>query len=232
MSRTFLLIFFCLLLAAPCFGQNEPLVVRDSSRWQDAIDRFEAADELQAPPKNAFLFVGSSSIRKWDLPLWFPELATINRGFGGSQLIDSVHFIDSLVLKHEPQAVIIYAGDNDLNAGKTPERVFADFAQFVAIMQEQRPNTTLHYIGVKPSIKRWKLIDQVRRTNALIQGYCAMHDKLHFIDIDDAMLDESGKPRVDLFEEDGLHLSAAGYEIWKEKVLQSLNSTAELPSEK
>ena len=147
MSRTFLYFVVCLFWTAPCLGQSETRVVHDSSRWQDEIARFEAADEVAAPPKNAYLFVGSSSIRKWDLARSFPELTTINRGFGGSQLIDSINFIDSLVLKHEPLAVIMYAGDNDLNAGKSPERIFADFAQFVAMMHEQRPkcNAALHW---------------------------------------------------------------------------------------
>ncbi len=202
-------------------AQSEKQDFHDSSNWENAIVNFELEDAKQIPPQNAILFVGSSSIRMWDLRKSFPDLVTINRGFGGSQLADSVQFIDRIVLKHKPQAVVMYAGDNDINAGKSPERVFADFAEFVAILQKQLPNTTLHYVAVKPSISRWKLVDQVRRTNALVKSYCELHDKLFFVDIDAPMLDKNGELLPELFLEDGLHLSELGYKIWSTKLLES-----------
>lgn len=217
-----LAIVICLSTAQLTVAQSEPQDPHDSSKWEAAISKFEAADHLQSPPTNSILFVGSSSIRLWDLEKSFPNLVTINRGFGGSQLADSVQFIDRIVLKYKPRAVVMYAGDNDLNAGKSPERVFADFSEFVAILRNRLPDTTLHYVAVKPSIKRWKLITHVRRTNELVNGYCQMHDKLFFVDIDAPMLNEQGKPKPELFVKDGLHLNESGYRIWSKKLLESL----------
>src|SRR5690242_4123501 len=102
----------------------------DFSRWEKDIAAFEKSDRDRPPPKNAVLFVGSSSIRLWDLAKSFPDVPTINRGFGGSQLADSVHFAPRIVLPYEPRVVVLYAGDNDLAAGKTPEQVHADFRAF------------------------------------------------------------------------------------------------------
>src|ERR1700677_4985783 len=81
-----------------------------------------------------FDFVVSSTIRFWDLHKSFPELNAVNRGFGGSQLADSVYFAPRIVLKYEPRTVVLYAGDNDLAAGKTPDQVAADFRAFTRLI--------------------------------------------------------------------------------------------------
>jgi lysophospholipase L1-like esterase len=217
------------LIAAFCCGpiltawaQSEPQDSHDSSKWNKAIVEFERQDEKATPAQNGILFVGSSSIRMWDVKASFPDLPVINRGFGGSQLADAVHFIDRIVLKHKPQVVVMYAGDNDLSAGKSAERIFADFAEFVAILKKQLPECRLCYVAVKPSIKRWKLIDRIHETNALVKGYCDMHPDLEYIDIVTPMLGDDGKPRPELFAKDGLHLNAEGYKLWNKTLRPAL----------
>src|SRR5690606_31638453 len=106
------------------------------ARWEKAISAFEEQDRKSPPPKGAVLFVGSSSIRLWNLEKSFPHHSTINRGFGGSQIADSVHFADRLILKHEPKVIVSYAGDNDISAKKSPERVASDFQSFVKVVHD------------------------------------------------------------------------------------------------
>src|SRR5437764_12815138 len=86
------------------------------AKWEKAIAAFEAKDTSNPPPQNGIVFVGSSTVRRWELSKNFDAKDYINRGFGGSQLADSVHFLDRLVLKHKPRAIVLYAGDNDLAA--------------------------------------------------------------------------------------------------------------------
>ena len=178
---------------------------RGPERWEKAIAAFEKSDAKSPPPKHAILFVGSSSIRKWDLKKSFPKLPVINRGFGGSQIADSVHFADRIVLKHKPKIVVLYAGDNDVAAGKPPQRVAADFRRFVQTVHKSLPRTPILFIAIKPSLRRWKLVGKMRQ---------AANDRLTFIDIDAPMLGKDGKPRPELFVKDGLHLSPAGYAVW------------------
>ena len=132
---------------------------RDFSRWEKAIAAFEEQDAKKPPPQNAIVFVGSSSVRLWKLQKSFPDLQTINRGFGGSQIVDSVHFAERIILKHEPRIVALYAGDNDIAAGKSPTQVAADFKQFVKTVRIMLPKTRIIFIAIKPSIKRWNLGD-------------------------------------------------------------------------
>jgi len=219
-----LAILFLVLISSGLNAQVINEATHDPSKWADAISAFEELDSAQASSKNAVLFVGSSSIRMWDLANLFNGLDTVNRGFGGSQMADIVFYVHQLVLKHEPKSVVVYAGDNDIAKGKLPERVFADFAEFVAILAEGLPNVQVHYIAIKPSVKRWNFIGKIRSANHLIESYCDSHDRLHFVDICGEMLNDDGKPNPDMFVKDGLHLSKLGYEGWTQKVVESLES--------
>jgi lysophospholipase L1-like esterase len=205
--------WIALMAWAVLFPVAEPTV---SDKWEKDIAAFEAQDAKSPPPKNAVLFVGSSSIRLWNLKESFPAIDTINRGFGGSELADSVHYARRIVIPHAPRVVVLYAGDNDIANGKSPERVFRDFKQFVDVIQAALPKTKVVYIGIKPSIKRWALIEPIRQANRLIREYIAAQksETLVFVDVDQPMLDADGKPRADLLLDDGLHLNKKGYEMW------------------
>lgn len=186
------------------------------ARWEKAIAEFEKRDAEKMPPKDGIVFVGSSSIVGWKLDESFPDLPIIKRGFGGSQLDDSVHFAPRIVTKYEPKIVVLYAGDNDLASGKTPEKVASDFDAFVRLVHEKLPKTKIIYVAVKPSIARWKLIDKVRETNRLIAEKCKKDERLVFLDIQPLMLGDDGQPKPELFVKDGLHLSAEGYRRWSD----------------
>ena len=188
------------------------------SRWEKSIQAFEAKDKESPPPRNAILFVGSSSIRLWDLQGSFPDRATVNRGFGGSHVADSLEFVHRIVLPHQPRTVVVYAGDNDINAGKTPERVADDYRALVGTIHAMLPSARIVYIAIKPSLSRWKLVGKMRDANAKIAAFCENDERLRFVDIDTPMVGADGKPRAELFVKDGLHLSGAGYVLWSRLV--------------
>jgi lysophospholipase L1-like esterase len=197
-----------LLWAAPTFAQ-EPT----TDRWEQDIAAFEAADRLALPPKGEVVFVGSSTIRLWDLAKWFPDLKTINRGFGGSEMEDATRHANRIVVPYQPRLVVVYAGDNDIGAGTTSEQVVVDFERFVRVVQATLPQTRIVYVGIKPSLLRWTQIDRMRAANAMIRAYCERDDRLAFVDVDQAMLGWDEKPRKELYVSDGLHLTPEGYQI-------------------
>jgi lysophospholipase L1-like esterase len=188
----------------------------DPAAWAEEMDAFAKQDAEKASPANAVLFVGSSSIRLWDLQKSFPDLVAINHGFGGSQICDSTLRADVLVVKYKPRLIVFYAGDNDINGGKSAEQVHIDFRAFVAKLRESLPETPIVYISIKPSIARWKLRDVQREANGLIAADCAQDETLEFIDVWPVMLGDDGEPRKDIFVEDGLHLNELGYKLWAE----------------
>ncbi|MCA9020986.1 MAG: hypothetical protein KDA74_12640, partial [Planctomycetaceae bacterium] len=187
-------------------------------RWEKSISQFEKQDQEQGVKTGGILFVGSSSIRMWDLDKYFPDQPVLNRGFGGSEIVDSTHFADRIIIKHQPKLIFLYAGDNDLARKKTAEEVSNDFKQFVAKVHKSLPETRIVFIAIKPSLSRWKLADTIQKANKLIAAQCAKDDLLEFADVWEPMLGEDGKPRPELFKSDGLHMEHAGYLIWKKAV--------------
>lgn len=183
-------------------------------RWQEDIQTFEAQDRTQPPPQNGILFVGSSSIVRWDLEKYFPDLPVINRGFGGSEISDSPYYADRIVMPYAPRTVVFYAGDNDIGNGKSAEQVAADFEAFSSKVLGALPGTRIVFIAIKPSLKRWDQVGEMRRANAIIRAATEENTRLDFVDVDSPMIGADGTPRPELFVDDGLHLSPAGYELW------------------
>jgi len=204
---------FMALAARPVTAQTKI----GSLLWEREIAAFEKQDRTNPPPNGAILFLGSSSIRKWtNLPAAFPGKQVINRGFGGSQIADSVAFADRIVFPYEPRMIVFYAGDNDLAAGKSPDQVAGDFKAFVAKVHAQLPKTRIAFISVKPCPLRWKLVDKVKAVNEQVKAI--KDEELTFIDIYPLMLGADGLPRKELFEADGLHPNAKCYELWADKI--------------
>ncbi len=196
----------------------------DPKRWEAAIASFEQQDKQSPPPQGEVLFVGSSSIRMWKLNESFPQEKYINRGFGGSHIADSTFYADGIVTPHKPRVVVLYAGDNDLASGKTPEQVATDYQAFVAKVHAKLPQTRIVFISIKPSIARWKLIDKVREANRLIAEFSKQDSRLVLVDVEKPMLGDDGLPRPELFLPDGLHMTAAGYAIWTSLIAPHLTA--------
>ena len=201
------------LLVAALLAQ--PALRAAPEKWAKAIDAFTTADRTNPPPRDGVVFVGSSSIVRWaTLQQDFPGVKAINRGFGGSELADSVFYADRIVIPYRPRIVVLYAGENDLNAGKTPETVFADFKAFVAKVHGALPQTRIVWIAIKPSPSRAKIKEQVARANALVAAECKRDPRLAYADVYTPMLTAAGEMRPELFVKDMLHLNEAGYALW------------------
>lgn len=156
-------------LMAPPAGLNAEQ--DEESRWERSISAFEERDKESPPPKGAILFVGSSSIVGWDVEKHFPDLRVINRGFGGSQIADSLEFADRIIIPYEPKTIVFYAGDNDIAGGKSPEQVAADYKALVEKVRAALPHTRILFVSIKASTARWALADKMRKTNMLIKRY-------------------------------------------------------------
>jgi lysophospholipase L1-like esterase len=217
--RAFLFTFAALL--CPSFADEpQPAAKADPfARWEKEIAAFEAADKKSPPPQGGILFIGSSTIRMWtSLAQDFPGLPVINRGFGGSQIVDSTHFAERIVFPYAPKQIFLRAGGNDINAGKSPDTVFGDYKAFVAAVHAKLPETEIVYIGLSPTIARIKEVAAGDKLCALIKEFAAKNPKLKFIDCANMTPGADGQPRADLFIKDGLHFNVAGYQMLAERV--------------
>ncbi|MCY7354691.1 MAG: GDSL-type esterase/lipase family protein [Lysobacter sp.] len=217
------LFLFILVLQSACAGSPAhrlaiPTAIDavSSPEWAVDMQRFAAQDAVMPPPRHPIVFTGSSSIRLWDtLAGDFPNVPVLNRGFGGSQLRDAFQHADAIAIRYQPRQVVLYAGDNELSAGRTPQQILADFRAVVARFRHDLPNTTIIFISPKPSPSRAHLLGAQRVANALIHKEAARMGRVAYADVFTPMLDASGQPRVELFAADGLHVNRASYVLWQ-----------------
>jgi len=186
----------------------------DFGRWEKEISAYEASDKTNPPPEGASLFIGSSTVRLWkSLPQDFPNAKVINRGFGGSQIVDSTHFAERVIFPYQPSKIFLRAGGNDLWAGKSAEEVFGDFKEFVAKMHEKLPRAEIVFISLSPSIARRMQADKEKAVNTLVQDFVKQKPGLKYIETYSLPLGPDGEPRPELFLADKLHFNTEGYKL-------------------
>ncbi len=211
------------LLLAVFFNQQldvDPLAAYRNAaleKWEKEIQKLEQLDLKESDPDKAILFIGSSSIRRWesmatDLQPW----PTIRRGYGGAKFSDLAVFVDRLVNPHQFQALVIFVG-NDItgsDADKTPDEVLRLFQYVVGRVRIEHTSQPIFLIGVTPNSKRFHAWNRVQEMHTLVKKYIAQDDSLHFIETASSFLGSDGRPRDELFVEDKLHLNSQGYELW------------------
>lgn len=189
---------------------------------------FYVQDAHTPPEACRTVFIGSSSIRFWlSLDEDFPDVDPLNRGFGGSQISHAIGYFDRLLTPHAPKEIVFYSGENDLNAGLTPEQVLSRFQTFLELKTSRLGDAPVYFLSIKPSYARWAQWSAQQRANQLIAAYAETRTDLHFIDVSSPMIDESGAPKP-IFISDQLHMNPAGYAIWT-GVLGPILSNAERP---
>ena len=196
-------------------------------RFEKEITAFEAYDHKNATPTNPILFVGSSTVRLWQTADAFPDLPVINRGFGGSTIADVNRLADRIVFKYKPSIIVFYSGDNDLAAGRSPDRVFNDFKTFADSVHDRLPETKLIYLTIKPSVARWKIWPKMQEVNARVKELAQQNKQLTYLDIAPPLLGDNGQPRPDLFRDDGLHMNPKGYAGWNKLLTPALAPLAQ-----
>lgn len=216
-------LFTCVLAVSGCHSVD--YIVRSSdyrspSHFKEDIQRFEASDKQVFPPANAVVCAGSSSIRMWHPKLSkdLEPLTVIPRGFGGSNMNDLLYYADRIVLKYQPRAVLIYEGDNDIAQGVSPRRIAATFEQLLDKIHQAQPGCRVYVLPAKPSLMRWKLWPKMLKLNERLAEIAANDPLVTYIDIATPMLGEDGRPRKELFIDDGLHLNRKGYELWRDTI--------------
>lgn len=204
-----LLLCYLVLPAAQAQEEKPPF-------W-DEIQTYKQQDSVQMPPKDAILFVGSSSFRMWDdMQKMFPKHTVINRGFGGSTLLDLKRYLGDIVLPYQPKQIVIYSGENDLAGGtvQAPE-VLARFQDVFTSIRQEMPEVPIVYVSIKPSPSRWQYKPVMEEANKLIRAYMKDEPNTKFVDTYSLMLGKNKKPKPEIFLEDSLHMNNKGYQIWQ-----------------
>ena len=181
------------------------------SQFEPELEEFDRA----STPPGGNVFYGSSSFRLWEnIPRYFPGIPVVNRGFGGSTLAECLELMPRLIEPLQPATLLLYAADNDLDQGASPEKVLDLFHQFIDQLRGNFPGIPMAFISVKPSPARFWNLSKIRRANELIQAAAEAMTGVTYLDAYRLMLSPAGGSRPDLFTQDGLHMNSAGYDLW------------------
>ena len=211
---------FLVLISLPASGP-----AAEEAPWPDP-ERYRAVIQDWAAgvpgPSRAVVGVGSSSMRFWStsdrFAKAFEPLTMINRGFGGSVMNDVAYFLDPAVLDLEPRAVMIYEGDNDIARGVSPTKIVSSLKGIIEQLHFRDPEIRVYVFSIKPSLARMSLWASMQAVNQSFKSLAEGNDCVFYVDVATAMLNDNGRPDPDLFIDDGLHLSAAGYDVWQQVV--------------
>ncbi len=209
----------CFLFAA---FLSVSLLAQDSNLpYSNEVNAFRKLDSATRPPKNAILFIGSSSFTKWtDVQEYFPDRPVVNRAFGGSSLPDLINHVDAIVLPTRPRQILIYCGENDLAASDTvsAQLVFTRFKTLFGLIRAKLPQVSIAFVSIKPSPSRRKIWPRARQANALIKQWLKTKQRTDYIDVYYKMFYKNGNIMQDIFIEDDLHINAKGYAIWQKAI--------------
>lgn len=203
-----------LLAAAAAGPRAQAAADPDPARFEKDIAAFAAEDEAAPPAPGGTLFVGSSSIRYWDVAREFPALRPIRRGYGGSHVSDTIHFAPRIIFRYQPSLVVFYAGDADVAGGKSAARIAADTRTLVALVHARLPGTPIVVIGTKPSPRHWPHMATIRAANALVEQDLAGDRLAAYADAEAALLGPDGRPRPEFYTDNQLNLNERGYAAW------------------
>jgi lysophospholipase L1-like esterase len=214
MKRT---IFFILLLTFQILNQFS--YSQTKSNYFDDVQTIKAYDQMYGVPAHPILFVGSSSIRKWDdLQIVFGKYNVLNRGVGGTVINDINYYLDDIVFPYQPRQIVLYVGDNDVPDAKvTPDSILQRTIRLYGHLRTKLPNVPLVYIAIKPSPSREKYIPKAQQANELIKQYMSKQKHVVFVDVFSLMM-KNGKVRKELFGPDMLHMNPEGYKLWEKAV--------------
>ncbi|MDR2275396.1 MAG: GDSL-type esterase/lipase family protein [Sphingobacterium sp.] len=216
-QRIKLLSYLVISLAIPCtYAQS---AMTQQQKWEQKIQRYEQLDAQNPPPDNIILFVGSSTIENWKtLKNDFSDQAVLNRGVSGTKTIDLYTYRDRLITPYRAKQIFIYEGDNDIGLGWSTDRIVAQFATLFGEIRKTKPRAEIIYISIKPSPRRLKDKIQIEEVNTKIKEFLKQQPQTGYADVYTEMLNVNGDLVPAYYREDGLHLTAAGYNIWKDVI--------------
>lgn len=174
---------------------------------------------VNPPPNDGILFIGSSILRLWTtLKTDMSPLPVFNQAFGGSRTWEVLQYTDKLVLPYQPRIIVYYCGSNDIDVGADAESIQHQFQLFAEYIATHLPKTRIYYLSIIRSPQKGDRLSVVDAANTLIEKYCYQTTNLEFIDLNPALVDEVGEPRLELYLGDRLHFKPYAYQEFKKVI--------------
>ncbi|SDF17825.1 SGNH/GDSL hydrolase family protein [Cellulophaga baltica] len=197
------------------------------------LKRFAVDNELlpaASPLEDRVVFMGDSITQGWidyGNPNLFKENTFINRGINGQTTPQMLLRFRQDVINLKPKAVVLLAGINDIAGNTGPSTLKMIQNNFVSMVELAHANQIKVIISsILPANKfAWKPginpADSVIEMNTFLKAYATAND-CYYLDYYAALVDDK-KGMIDIYSEDGVHPTIAGYEVMTPLVLEAIN---------
>ena len=196
---------------------GNPLVEKTIRMRRDQLDHLP-------PAPGSIVMLGDSITDQGEWQELLPDLAVVNRGVGGET---SAQVRDRVARSiHEPTAVSLLVGTNDLTAGTPHWQIAANVAAILDEIQALTPGTPVLLNAIMP--RSDKFAREIRSLNALYKQVVEKRPTVEFIDTW-SVLAEGEHIRADV-SDDNLHLNGSGYARWLSVLRPALDRALHRPS--
>jgi len=165
-------------------------------------------------------FLGDSLTEYFDWQARFPEHEVLNLGLSG----ETVQGLSARIRRimgsaSAPDIIFIMTGIN--NIAMEDYDILPDYERILKSLKLAYPSAIIIVQSVLPATM-W--VDN-RKIESINQQLNELSKKigLSFLDVYRGFVDEAGAPKPECLEEDGVHLSRKGYEVWSSIVAEFLN---------
>ncbi|MFZ5515989.1 MAG: GDSL-type esterase/lipase family protein [Candidatus Zhuqueibacterota bacterium] len=189
------------------------------------IAQFKQENAHLSAPKTIIL-LGDSITEGFDAARYFPSLPILNRGIvadhTGIEGSGVLQRLDESIYQCRPRAVFLMIGVNDLADKKyRPRQIAAGAEKIIQKIHRFDPSIAVYLQSALPATGKYahlnSLIVEYNRRLILI----AAETHVEFIDLHAQFVDDSGQLKAE-YSRDGIHLTDAGYDAWKQIVLPLL----------
>jgi lysophospholipase L1-like esterase len=165
-------------------------------------------------PSGRIVFLGDSITEQCLWNEWFPELPVLNRGIGGETSGQVLDRLDSAI--NEPLAVFLLIGTNDLSVGFAEDEIVQNVRDTLREIARRAEDCPVYVQSVMPRTAAYR--DRISRLNERLELLCETDfPSSRYIDLWPALATPEGTLRPD-YSLDKLHLNAAGYRSWVERI--------------
>jgi lysophospholipase L1-like esterase len=184
------------------------------------------------------IFIGDSITQQWvnnGIICWNEmmnkyENKLTNLGYGGDLTQHVIWRLENgeFPAGINPEYVVLKIGTNNSNAGgrNTPEAIAAGIGKICELINRNSPKTKVLLFSILP--RGVGMNEQKTQTNFLTNDILKTYDgylNIQYVDISGSYLNEDGSLKTALFT-DNLHLTTAGYKIWKDKIVEIIGDHA------
>ncbi len=169
---------------------------------------------------NLIVFVGDSITYECDWAARLGDSQIVNRGVPGDTTRDILARLDT-VADPRARAYLIMAGINDLKYGIPRAETISNIRKMIRILRQTSPDAAIILQSILPVNRRVRPFtfktSLVKDVNDDLRKIACEKARVVFLDLYPLFLDERGRLKKELTR-DGLHLNAAGYDVWVERL--------------